>query len=37
MDTRKELGEFLQAARRRQAPEAFGFAAGNMPSEMRAP
>ncbi|MBK6971439.1 MAG: helix-turn-helix domain-containing protein [Sterolibacteriaceae bacterium] len=29
MDTRKELGEFLQAARSRQAPEAFGFPAGS--------
>jgi len=28
MSTRKELGEFLQAARSRLAPEAFGFAAG---------
>jgi len=29
MTTRKELGEFLQAARSRLAPEAFGFAAGS--------
>lgn len=29
MDKRKELGEFLQAARNRLAPEAFGFAAGS--------
>lgn len=29
MDPRKQLGEFLQAARRRQAPEAFGFATGS--------
>lgn len=29
MDNRKELGEFLQAARSRQAPESFGFAAGS--------
>jgi transcriptional regulator with XRE-family HTH domain len=29
MSTRKELGEFLQAARSRLAPEAFGFAAGS--------
>jgi transcriptional regulator with XRE-family HTH domain len=29
MDPRKELGEFLQAARSRRAPEAFGFATGS--------
>lgn len=29
MTTRKELGEFLQAARSRLTPEAFGFAAGS--------
>jgi len=29
MDKRKELGEFLQAARSRQAPEAFGFPTGS--------
>jgi transcriptional regulator with XRE-family HTH domain len=29
MDQRKELGEFLQAARRRQAPEAIGFPTGS--------
>jgi transcriptional regulator with XRE-family HTH domain len=29
MSTRTELGEFLQAARSRLAPEAFGFAAGS--------
>jgi transcriptional regulator with XRE-family HTH domain len=29
MSTRKELGEFLQAARSRLAPEAFGFATGS--------
>jgi transcriptional regulator with XRE-family HTH domain len=28
MDNRQELGEFLQAARSRQAPEEFGFATG---------